>query len=141
MGMRIKVSSLSQVGPAAEVMVGHIVDVVRREVDRRAFLTSMELKTASDGVLSGARSGRMYGNHQASAPGEAPAQWSGRLRGSMTPSSSGGGNHWTARLTAGAFYANYLENGTRKMAPRPFRKRILEKAEPEIVKIFSKPYH
>ena len=33
-----------------------------------------------------------------------------------------------------------LEDGTSRMAPRPHHDRILEKAEPKIVKIYDEPY-
>ena len=37
-------------------------------------------------------------------------------------------------------YAGYLENGTKKMAARPFVDKIKEKATPEIEKIYKEPY-
>ena len=37
-------------------------------------------------------------------------------------------------------YAGYLENGTSKMAPRPFVDKIKEEAMPEIRQILSGPY-
>lgn len=143
MGMRIRVSSLSAVGPAAETMTQYIVDHVTQEIDRRAFLAANELRNAEQQVLRGSRSGRWYrgARSQPSAPGEPPASQSGALRREWTPSASGGGGHWIAKITSGVIYANYLENGTRKMAARPMKKPILEKAAPEIRKIFAKSYH
>lgn len=33
-----------------------------------------------------------------------------------------------------------LEDGTGRMAPRPYQDQILEKAKPKILKIYSEPY-
>ena len=43
-------------------------------------------------------------------------------------------------LESGERYAGDLENGTPKMAPRPFVERIKAEAAPEIKKIYSEPY-
>ena len=40
-------------------------------------------------------------------------------------------------ITSGMFYAGYLEGGTKKMAPRPFVKKIQDAALPEVRSIFS----
>lgn len=45
-----------------------------------------------------------------------------------------------AELESNEPYASALENGTSKMAPRPFVDRIKEKAMPEIEKIYSESY-
>ena len=45
-----------------------------------------------------------------------------------------------AVLESGEKYASMLENGTSKIAPRPFVDKIKEKAEPEIRKIYGEPY-
>lgn len=88
------------------------------------------------------RGGQLY---RASAPGEPPARRTGNLR-----------LHWRSRVKTGRVsgnsveviavlesnepYAYALENGTSKMAPRPFVDRIKEKALPEIEKIYKEPY-
>ena len=43
-------------------------------------------------------------------------------------------------MESGERYASVLENGTPKMAPRPFVERIKTEAAPEIKKIYSEPY-
>jgi hypothetical protein len=73
------------------------------------------VRTSQKGQAAGPKSGRMYGSHQASAGGEysAPRTW-------------GQHNSIDYRVTetgfefgAGQDYSPYLEEGTRKMLPRP----------------------
>jgi hypothetical protein len=66
--------------------------------------------------IAAAKSGRRYGSHIASAPGEAPASDSGNLIGSITeifPSTL------EAKIGTPVEYALYLEEGTSRMEPRP----------------------
>lgn len=76
------------------------------------------------------KSGRMYGKHRASAPGEAPASDTGRLVGSgdvfLDPADL------SARVNWSAAHAKSLEIGTEKMEPRPFARRSLAEKQPEI---------
>ena len=71
--------------------------------------------------------------HQASAPGQAPAQDQGGLSGSIK--ASAGPAKLTATLVADAPYAVHLEYGTRKMAPRPFMRPAVDKVLPKAEKI------
>ena len=50
------------------------------------------------------------------------------------------GNRVTSRLKSNAKYAGWLEDGTKKMAKRPFVNPIKKKAEPEVVKIFGSDF-
>lgn len=70
-----------------------------------------------DGMTE-AKSGRIYGTHQASAPGEMPAVDTGTLVGSIAVDAQRG-RLW-AEVSAGAEYAAHLEYGTVNMAARPF---------------------
>jgi len=74
-----------------------------------------------------AKHGRVYGAHQASAPGEAPAIDTGTLHNSIQV-------HMVRPLTAvvavHAPYGLYLEMGTRRMAARPFLKPAVDKVKP-----------
>jgi hypothetical protein len=81
---------------------------------------SRHLKTM---IRTGSRTGRWYGNHRASAPGEPPANWTGRLARSV-----GFKNYGHSRMEFGevAFYGRFLEDGTRIMAPRPHMKRTVD---------------
>ncbi len=88
------------------------------------------------------RGGQLY---TASAPGEPPARrsgnlrlhWNGEVKGGAA---SAGGTSITVELESQEYYAGYLEDGTPKMAPRPFADKIKEKAKPGIDRIFSEPY-
>lgn len=85
-----------------------------------AFLVQ---STAQQKILRGPKSGRTYkqgkkGTHRASAAGEAPANRTGTLvRGiNIQP----GDEPLSYDVNSLADYAGYLENGTSKMAPRPY---------------------
>jgi len=77
-------------------------------------------------IRNGPRTGRVYTirgrKHQASAPGEAPANRTGRLAKSVGYKATG---HHTLEVGEEAEYAEYLERGTHnkdgsvRMAPRP----------------------
>ena len=83
--------------------------------------------------LEGSRSGRIYRirgkEHQASAPGEAPAVDTGNLKGSIKV---GEVTEDHAVLETNADYAAYLEFGTRYMAARPFMRPSVENHLDEI---------
>lgn len=76
------------------------------------------------------KSGRMYGDHRASAPGEAPASDTGRLVGSgdvfLDPADLSARVNWSTN------YAKALELGTEKMEPRPFARRSLAEKQADI---------
>lgn len=79
----------------------------------------------------------LRGNPSPSAPGSPPGTVSGTLMRSWSAYSSSGGTTGVFGIIAGAHYAGYLEDGTSKMAPRPYVERIQEKAIPDIIRIFS----
>ena len=71
--------------------------------------------------LSRPGTGRIYGKHQASAPGEPPAPDSGELR-RMTQADTQvrrEGQDIVGRVVQNKEYAHALAVGTEKMAPRP----------------------
>ncbi|MDO4426159.1 MAG: hypothetical protein Q4D17_10400 [Planctomycetia bacterium] len=110
------------------------------------------LKNNALQVLRGTRSGRQYKKpgtirrvasnyYRASAPGEPPAVRTGDLMKEWNPYVSVEGSGLNARILAGIEsrmpYAEYLEHGTSRMAPRPYVERIKEKALPEVKRILS----
>lgn len=76
------------------------------------------------------RSGRWYGKHKASGPGEPPAPDTGTLKGSITTSVDA--VNLTGNVNAGTTYSRHLEFGTVKMAPRPFMRPALMNKREEI---------
>lgn len=92
------------------------------------------VKHVQDGMRTGAKSGRVYGSHQASAPGEYSAVRTGNLIGSI--------NYRVSGATFVAFYATsdhagYQEWGTRKMAARENLGRAIRESDGEIRNIID----
>lgn len=89
--------------------------------------------TAIKSIARGTKSGIEYQKyqprrrHRASAPGEPPAQDTGRLSNSITASIEGK----RAEVAANVEYAPFLEFGTRTMQPRPFLFPALEQERPK----------
>lgn len=85
--------------------------------------------TAVELVQRGPKTGKTYGNHQASAPGEAPATDTGSLAGSIKIRK---GEEGTWYVVAGVAYASYLEFGTERMEARPFMTPAFVEAIPSL---------
>lgn len=79
----------------------------------------------------GPKTGRMYGKHQASAPGEAPATDTGRLVKSITWQTLRQG--LAADVGSPLPYAVFLEEGTSKMAARPWLRPAFEAHAEDII--------
>ena len=150
-----------------EADLREIADSIQNQMDSRAVRASYELYNSAQLVLRGQRSGRRYkvpGTYKrqrdptdgkmkngryytASAPGEPPAVRTGAFRMSWQP---------TAQRVYGVNFSriqsdlrvddgkhnlgDILENGTRRMEPRPFEERIIKHAENRINRIYSEPY-
>ena len=155
-------------GPSLDHVLNDISDQIKHEMERRSYLAANELRNASQLVLRGQRSGRIYSlpgtgrvkynkrkrtaaitykKYQASAPGEPPAVRFGHFRQSWQPSAHAVFGSYISRIESDRRtddgrhnLGEILEHGTSKMAPRPYQDRILEKAEPKIVRIYEKPY-
>ena len=133
-----------------KIAVDDTVKKVNREAASRGVRAVNAIRNAELEVLSGKRSGRVYrkphtkSHYTASAPGEPPARRTGNLRlnwnVTVESSSTGSGLRVTAVLESQERYSTYLENGTRRMAPRPFKQPISEKAMPEIERIYHEKY-
>ncbi len=162
--MKLTVSITGSIEDAAD----QIAKGIKREMESRCYRASNELRNAELNVLRGQRSGRRYkvpGTYRlqmdkvsgkkrhgryytASAPGEPPAVRTGNFRLSWQTNPKIEDGKYTSTIESGAKTDNgkyvlgeILENGTSRMAPRPYQDRILEKAEPAIVKIYSEPYN
>lgn len=73
-------------------------------------------------ILSQPGSGKTYGKHTASAPGEPPAPDTGQLRAATQADANvrREGSDLVGRVVANKEYALALEKGTERMAARPF---------------------
>lgn len=144
-------TSPNSAGVAVRFRVKDIEENINRQVASRGARAVNAIRNAELEVLKGQRSGRVYRKpysrttYTASAPGEAPARrtgalrlgWNGRVKSNVT---SGHSASIVAELESTTPYAGYLDNGTSRMAARPFTDRITEKAVPEIEKIYREPY-
>ncbi len=92
------------------------------------------------------RGGQLY---RASAPGQPPAVRTGAFRNSwgtkVHVARGGGGLRAVSSIEShehvnGYLLGELLENGTSKMAPRPYKQRIIDRALPKIKAIYSAPY-
>jgi HK97 gp10 family phage protein len=134
MNLEVKIEGLDNIHKATQAMR----DLAAKEV-RLALAASGERVRgeAIKSILEGGKSGRVYkrGNiiHKASAQGEAPANDTGRLAGSI--STYPNGTEQTVVAGRGlAKYARLLEFGTSKMGERPFLQPALEKSKAWIIK-------
>lgn len=88
--------------------------------------------------------GRYY---TASAPGEPPAVRTGAFRMGWQPTTRVVYGTYVSRIendikTENGQYTlgEILEDGTGRMAPRPYQEQILEKAKPKVLRIYNEPY-
>lgn len=92
---------------------------------------------ARKSILAGPKTGNIYTRgriaHQASAPGEAPANDTGRLVASIVRSLQV--ELIAVDITAGTEYATWLEYGTRHMAARPFLRPAVVQSLPRIIQV------
>lgn len=138
-------------GSAIRATVKDQVTNINRKVVSRGVRAVNAIRNAELEVLKGQRSGRTYrkpyskATYTASAPGEPPARRTGNLRmhwnGQVkSENAAQGGVAIIAELESQETYAGYLDEGTRKMAARPFSEKIKEEATPEIKRIYNEPY-
>lgn len=111
-------------------------EAVRRALGTLAYLLEAEAKKQ----LEGSRSGRIYGEHQASAPGEAPATLTGNLKNTIVAEPEGDGTkRWV--VAVGAEQGAGLEFGTQKIAPRPFMRPAAGIVQDAMGKIFEDEFN
>lgn len=147
--------------------VENAVERIRHQMEARSYTAANELRNASQLVLRGQRHGRRYkvpGTYRrqrdktdgkmkngryytASAPGEPPAVRTGAFRMSWQPAAYVVFGSYISRIESDIRTENgqytlgqILEEGTSRMAPRPYQDEILKKAEPAIVRIYKQPY-
>ena len=91
-----------------------------------------------DSIQRDPKTGAVYGNHQASAPGQPPATDTGQLVRSITMSVEGTEGEVVGVIRASAPYAAMLEFGTSNIAPRPYMQPGLESQRRKIEEMFKK---
>lgn len=144
------------------VIVNKTVEEIEQKAMKRGYQAANVLTNEVKKVLSGQRSGRIYkvkktgGKskksgvvYTASAPGEPPAVRFGTLRTSFkrrTYAKQNGKELIVHTITEsdlqvnGYLLGDLLENGTKKIAPRPYKQKTIDAALPKITEIFSKNY-
>lgn len=95
------------------------LEILGVAVARKAQLLRNEILE----TLSRPGTGRRYGRHVASAPGQAPAVDQGQLRQSITALKV---EPFRWRVGTNVEYALYLEFGSQRVAPRPFIRPAVE---------------
>ena len=102
-----------------------------REAEKITEKTALRIEETAKTSMAGPKSGRMYGAHQASAPGESPAIDTSNLANSIGTEAMGGASHM---VYAGTEYALSLEFGSPRVAPRPFLGPAASQEEPEFLR-------
>ncbi len=127
------------------ININNISKATRRGMRQGFFQLGNDLvKTASrqilekpkGGITRRVRRGKTIRRHTASAPGESPANLSGAYRRSL-----GYKIHGSSRMEFGAGnssvpYAEFLENGTKNMKPRPGLGNAIRATERNAVQYF-----
>lgn len=103
---------------------------LRRKVTQLVQVTAFEIQADAMESMTGGRSGRLYGAHRASAPGEPPAIDTGLLANTIGVMSGFESRGLSAIVFVNADYGMHLEFGTHKMAPRPFLRPAFDRAAP-----------
>lgn len=148
------------------VIVNKTVEEIQQKAEQRGYEAANVLTNEVKKVLSGQRSGRTYKINKtggkskrkskksgivytASASGEPPALRFGTLQKSFkrrTYAEQNGKELIVHAITEsdlqvnGYLLGDLLENGTKRIAPRPFKQKTIEAALPKVIQIFQKQY-
>lgn len=132
--------------------IDNLTQDVRRGIRQGYYKIGKDLRAyGQKKILEGPKTGRIYlvrtgkkqyKRHQASAPGEFPANLTGNLRKSIAYTVRGWESLEIGAGPAGpggkaAPYAKDLEEGTDKMAPRPYLKRTIEETQSNVLEHFE----
>ena len=129
------------------VEVDETVRQLNLEARSRARRAVNVLRNSATKVLAGERSGKTGripntgASYTMSAPGEPPAVRTGNLRRNwrqyVLAGESMSGTRITARIKSDMPYSEFLEQGTGKMAARPYKQKVRAGAMPKIHQIYS----
>ncbi len=125
-----------------EIEVKATVKEIEAAAISRATRGTNIMRNAAIEILGQDGGGRVYRGHVASAPGQPPAPDTGSLRDNWQEyapivSVGLGGVRIQLKIRSQMLYAGYLDRGTRKMKPRPFREKIREKSIPQVAALFG----
>ncbi|EET60420.1 hypothetical protein BRYFOR_07616 [Marvinbryantia formatexigens DSM 14469] len=116
------------------------IEAVRVSVEIERRVTEVQARIRCPRGANALRNAELTvlsGNQSPSPPGMPPGRRTGILRNAWSAFSSGGGTSCSFGIRSYAHYAGYLDEGTSRMAARPFVDRIRETAEPDIMRIFG----
>lgn len=124
-----------------------VIRIIGEVHEERLLEATMEWHAGVvEDMLVGNRYGREYRipgtnrTYRASRPGEPPATATGRLRSSYQFRIAGGGTDLVGEVGSPLDYAVYLENGTRRMEPRPHLLPAYYSRESRIKDILSREW-
>lgn len=108
--------------------LGHMAQHYRSGVHEAYIVIGEYLKRTNRKDFAATKHGRLYNikvrgkmiRHRASAPGEPPAKLTGSLEKTIKTKTSGFTEMSYSAGGGRVNYAGFLEDGTRKMAPRPY---------------------
>lgn len=129
MEFSVKIDGLNELAAKSR----RVARVADEEIAKALYVSGKQVeKEAKQSILDGNKTGRLYRRgtvvHRASAPGEAPANDTGRLVNSINTEADA--NSATVKAGGGIVtYAAHLEFGTRHIAPRPFLFPALERSK------------
>ena len=133
---------------AANELSGAVKQVLSGERSGRRYRAPETYRRQRDKATGRMRKGVYY---TASAPGEPPANRTGDFRLSFNQTKAfaermGRVVHYHSqtgssyRVKGGRLLGEMLENGTRRMLPRPYMQPTIDRAMPNIIRIYSAPY-
>ena len=108
-----------------------------KELKDRLENAAAYAETAVKLALSQPGTGKLYGSHRASSPGQAPTVLTGDLRASITHIVFRAGLFLKAVVSTDKDHAPKLEYGTSRMAPRPFLRVTVERIRPILWKLMA----
>ena len=105
------------------------------QLGKAALVGAQLVEQAAKLSMAEEKHGRWYGQHQASAPGEAPGVDTGLLLNSIQSElvTATATSALAQAGVAGAEYAEALEYGTARIKPRPYMRPALDNNEDRIV--------